>query len=146
MAETTLPVEFLFSLRASLGKAHRMGSGPHGPRAVVDVTGGTFEGPRLRGTLASPGGDWVWSHADGGGGTLDVRLVLLTDDGAAILMTYQGISSIGADGQSRIRTAPLFQTGDERYSWLNRVQAVGIGRRETSEAGAGVAYEVYALQ
>lgn len=146
MPETALPVEFLFAMRATLGKAHRIPGGPHGSRTVVDVPGGSFEGPRLRGAVAGPAGDWVWSHTDGGGGTLDVRVVLVTDDGATILMTYNGVVMTDAQGQSSIRTAPLFQTGDERYTWLNRVQAVGIGHREPEGDGFAVVYDVYALK
>ena len=39
-------------------------------------------------------------------------------------------------------TAPQFETGDERYGWLNDIQAVGIGtfRRGT------VTHDIYALR
>jgi len=39
-------------------------------------------------------------------------------------MTYGGV---GLDGGARLRTAPRFETGDERYLWLNALQAVGLG-------------------
>ena len=45
------------------------------------------------------------------------------------------------DGVMRAKGAPLFETGDERYAWLNSVQAIGLG---SAEAG-GVDYEVYAV-
>ena len=95
---------------------------------VVNASSGTFEGPKLKGTTKGPGGDWVTARADGSL-SLDVRLLLETDDGALILMTYKGISP---DGGKTIRSAPLFETGDERYAWLNNLQAVatgGTGRR-----------------
>lgn len=37
------------------------------------------------------------------------------------------------------RINPLFETGDERYAWLNRVVAVGKGRTEDG----GVRYEIF---
>lgn len=81
-----------------------------------------------------------------GSGKLDVRAQLRTDDGALILMTYFGIALPQQDGTFSIRTAPLFETGDPRYAWLNHVQAVGIG----GTGGAGglefVTYEVYAVR
>jgi hypothetical protein len=41
----------------------------------------------------------------------------------------------------RIITAPLFQAGDERYTWLNAVQAVAVGA-----PGAGsVDYDIYRI-
>ena len=71
-----------------------------------------------------------------GSGRLDVRLLLETDDGALILMQYNGIFT---DGATRIRSAPLFETGDERYAWLNSVQAIGLG----SVGDGDVSYDVY---
>ena len=52
-----------------------------------------------------------------------------------------GIGQLTENG-STIRSAPLFEVGDPRYAWLNRIQAVGIGGR-TGEAL--VVYEIYAL-
>jgi hypothetical protein len=67
-----------------------------------------------------------------------VRLVLRTHDGVDVYMTYSGI---GLDGGARLHTAPLFETGDQRYAWLNAVQGVGTG----SFDGTTVRYSVYAL-
>lgn len=141
MAETTLDVEFLFTLTADLGDTSNalIRNGPEGTRFIVPVTGGSFDGPRLKGTVVTPGGDWVRSRPDGSA-KLDVRIQLVTDDGHSILMTYQGIGVPGDDGL-RIRTAPTFETGAEEYAWLNNVQAVGLG---VSSEG-GVTYEIYAL-
>ena len=67
-----------------------------------------------------------------------MRITLHTDDGAAILMTYCGVG-IPGEGGFALRTAPTFETGDERYAWLNNVQAVAKG-----QPGQGnVSYEVY---
>ena len=52
-----------------------------GQRRVVPVSGGSFEGSRLRGVvLPHAGSDWLLQRADG---TFqqDVRLTLQTDDG-----------------------------------------------------------------
>jgi Protein of unknown function (DUF3237) len=135
---TSLPVEFLFSMHLDL-EPNRviMPNGPHGMRVFVPVLGGTVRGPRITANLhPNSGGDWVHARADGVA-QLDVRLTMLTDDGAPISMEYKGIL-----GPERVpRVAPLFQTGDERYLWLNHVQAVAIGA-----AGKHVVdYEVYAL-
>lgn len=135
---TTLPAEHLFTVTALTDPAPTfIANGPQGTRLLVTVTGGTFEGPRLRGSVVPSGGDWVTLRANGSM-KLDVRITLQTDDGAAILMTYQGI---GTDGGARLRTAPLFETGDERYAWLNDLQAVAHG----GIVDGGVRYEVYGL-
>lgn len=137
MAETTLPVEHLFTLTAATTDPVVIKDGPQGTRTIVAVSGGTFEGEKIKGTIAAaPGGDWVYVRPDGTL-KLDVRLTLLTDDGAVILMSYNGFGT----REAGIRSAPSFETGDERYAWLNSVQGVGIGT-----VGRGtVTYEVYRL-
>ena len=141
MPETSLPVEHLFSLNAKTSGSSLIRFGPAGSRVIVGVTGGSFEGPRLRGTIEPPGGDWV-TLREHGSVRLDVRLTLKTDDDALILMTYQGIGVPKEGGGLDIRSAPLFETGDERYTWLNDVQAIGVG----SPGDGFVKYEVYALK
>ena len=102
---------------------------------------GTFAGPKLSGQIADvAGGDWVVMRPDGSM-KLDVRLVLRTDDDAVIFMTYSGIGHRSADGTTTVRTAPLFETGDERYGWINGIQGVALG---TTGEGT-VTYDVYSL-
>ena len=139
MPETSLPVEHLFSMSIDIGGRSVIRRGP-AARVVVYVTGGQFSGPRLRGKIVpNSGADWVTQREDGSY-RLDVRLTLETDDSAAIFMAYAGVGA-PVDGKNVIRSAPLFETGDERYAWLNRVQAIALG---TSTAES-VSYEVYGL-
>ena len=135
MPETTLPVEHLFRMSIQTALRAIIANGPRGTRAVVDCPEGSFEGERLRGTLHSPGGDWATVAPDGTV-HVDARVLLKTEDGADIFMTYLGI---GTPGGAELRTAPQFQTSDERYTWLNGVQAIGVGGNE----GGVVSYEVY---
>ncbi|MCC6436688.1 MAG: DUF3237 domain-containing protein [Acidimicrobiales bacterium] len=139
MAADQLPVDHLFTLQltAAMDEAYHVRGGPAGRRIIAAVTGGTFEGPRLRGTVAPmTGADWVTIRPDKSM-RLDVRLVLQADDGGTIYMYYGGIVT---DGQAR--TAPYFETGDAQHAWLNNVQAVGIG----TVSADGPRYEVYALR
>jgi Protein of unknown function (DUF3237) len=136
---TSLPVEFLFSMHLDLEPNRvMMPNGPHGMRVFVPVLGGTVTGPKITGNLhPNSGGDWVHARADGVA-QLDVRLTMVTDDGAVIAMEYRGV--LGKDRVPRV--APLFQTGDERYLWLNNIQGVGIG----VSGKHTVDYDFYALQ
>ncbi len=141
---TTLPVEYLGTFVANTKAVAPIAvAGPSGTRLTVTVTGGTFVGPKVNGALVdgAAGGDWAMLRADGTL-VLDVRANIRTDDGADIYVTYGGIGVPDAAGNYSIRTAPLFQTGDERYAWLNNVQAVGIGRT----TDAGVEYDIYGVQ
>ena len=133
-------LEYLGTLRADTGTRTVIENAPQGTRTVVEVNGGRFEGARLKATVQIPAGDWITNRADGSY-RLDVRLTLKTDDGALILVTYNGIGQTTATGAS-LRIAPLFETGDPRYVWLTRLQAVGIGER----VGTTVKYDIYALK
>lgn len=141
MAKKQLDVEYLFTMNLDMGDTSHalIRNGPAGTRYVAPVGGGTFEGPRIKGTVVPPGGDWVRSRSDGTA-KLDVRLQLVADDGASILMCYEGIGVPTDDGLS-VRTAPTFETGAEPHAWLNNVQAVGIGL----SSGGTVTYDIYAL-
>jgi hypothetical protein len=56
-------------------------------------------------------------------------------------VTYNGIGHTTAAGAS-LRAAPLFETGDSRYAWLARLQAVAVGER----VGTALSYDIYALK
>ena len=141
MANDTLAVEHLFTMTCTTAPAIKVSGTPSGTRLLYAVTGGTVEGPHLRGTVTpSPGGDWASVGPDGTLG-VDVRLVLQPEDGDAILFSYTGVAWRGADGAVEVRVACRFESGAGPYAWLNGVQAVGIGR----SGGRSVTYEVYRL-
>jgi hypothetical protein len=116
----------LMTLRLSLASKQEFGSGPHGARVTFPVIGGSFEGDRLRGKVLPGGGDWVVKRADGVL-ELDLRITLETDDGVLIHMTFEGIRDDGAPGAPYFRTLPRFETANTKYSFLNRLLAVGTG-------------------
>jgi len=80
----------LMSLRFSTAPTQNVGAGPHGTRITFPITGGSFDGERLRGTVLPGGDDWVIKRLDGVL-ELDLRVTLETDDGALIHMTFEGI-------------------------------------------------------
>jgi hypothetical protein len=100
-----------------------IGVTPHGTLSIFPVTGGTFEGERLRGKVLAGGGDWVVARADGTF-DLDLRVTLQTDDGAFVHMTFTGVRD---DANHYLRTLPRFETAAPKYAFLNRLLAVGIG-------------------
>lgn len=144
-------LEHLVTYQASLKPPVDVGGGPYGLRRIFDVTGGSFEGPRMRGKLLPSGGDWILIGPDGYG-RLDVRATFETHDGALVYLTYYGViemndkivAALGKGvaasyGDSYFMTSPRFETGDARYAWLNRVVAVAEGRVIPS----AVEYRVY---
>ena len=144
-------LEYLMTYRAELRPPVDVGAGPAGVRQIFDVTGGQFEGPRLKGELLPSGADWLLMGPDGVG-RLDVRGTFKTDDGAHVYVQYSGILVMNEKvqqalaqgretqyGDSDFFTQPRFETGDERYAWLNSIVAIGEGRLIPS----AVEYRVY---
>ena len=62
--------------------------------------------------------------APDGTGIVDVRMTLETDDGALVFVEYSGRTDMTT---GIAYTAPTFRTGDDRYRWMNGIQAVGKG-------------------
>lgn len=147
-----MKLEPLLTYRADLKPPQEVGAGPFGNRMIFEVTGGDFDGRAISGKLLTCGGDWLLAGADGYG-RLDVRATFATGDGALIYMQYYGVIEMNAGvmgalgggeatdyGDQHFMTAPRFETGDERYAWLNQVVAVAEGRVLPTPA---VEYRVY---
>jgi hypothetical protein len=133
-------LEALMTVTATLTTPMMISALPCGERVLVDVKGGVFEGPNLKGTLDASGGDWV-TIAPNGSTRLDVRLVLRTHDGVPILMRYRGVMVERVGGQRVAHVAPLFQAPAGPYDWLNHVQAIGVGEQD----GDRVVYRLFRL-
>jgi hypothetical protein len=119
---------------------------------------GRVEGPRLKGAILPPTADWLRAMT-GGSLPVDARMSLRTDDGADIHVQYGGVIVIAPADFARMAagetlsaaemyfvTAPVFQTADPRYAWLNHVQAVGKAVALKGGEGGYVRYEVFAVQ
>ena len=117
-----------------------IGPTPAGLRRIAPVTGGTFSGERLRGTVLG-GADWLINRADAVM-VIDVRLTLETDNGALIYLAYQGRFLAEPEVMARfakgaqlqphefsLAMTAKFECGDPRYSWLNNAVVVGTGEQ-----------------
>jgi Protein of unknown function (DUF3237) len=113
----------LMVLRLATPATHEIGSTPQGTLTIFPVSGGSFEGERLRGKVLAGGGDWVTAHTNGAL-SLDLRVTLETDDGGLIHMTFTGVRD---DANHYFRTVPRFETAVPKYAFLNRLLAVGTG-------------------
>ncbi len=114
---------------------------PNGVRQIVLVTGGWMKSPKFTVTDTLPGsGDWLRIRNDGVM-ELDVRAALKLDDDNLIYINYGGIAAVPESVFGRIlggeevdpseyyfRVAPRFQTGSEKYGWLNNVICVANGK------------------
>lgn len=139
LEDDTLQSEFLVNLTLEAQSPHEVG-GAGGGRLVVPVSGGVFDGPRMKGTVIPPSGDWILERPDGSR-VLDVRLLLQTDDAQAVYVSWRGIAYDLPGGGLFARILPVFETRAANYAWLNNVVSVGVYRG----LARGIAYRVYRI-
>ncbi|HEX6321560.1 MAG TPA: DUF3237 domain-containing protein [Burkholderiales bacterium] len=134
-------LERLFRAEITLAPPQELGDTPRGRRRIIGISGGRFSGERLSGRVLPGGADWQVIRADGVA-DLDARYTLETEDGALIYVRNRGVrhgppevlrqlAAGEAVDPARyyMRTTPLFETGDARYAWLNRIVCVATGAR-----------------
>jgi Protein of unknown function (DUF3237) len=151
---TELKSRHLFTVTLQLHPLEDIGNTPAGHRRVFPISGGEFSGERIRGSVLPVAGSDLLLNRPDGSSQQDVRLVLKTDDGALIVMTYRGVRHASSEINARIargepvaaseyyfRTAPFFETASEKYGWLNRIVAVGVGDRKPDS----VVYEIFEI-
>src|SRR6478672_12780867 len=137
-----MDTRLLMVMQVKVGTVLNLGAVPYGSRRTAPLSGGTFEGPRLRGTvLPNSSADWQLLRSDGVL-EMDLRVTLRTDDGALISMGSFGLRHgppevMAAIGRGEtvdpatyyFRTLPRFETAHPAYAFLNRLVAVATGDR-----------------
>ena len=146
-------LEFVFAADVSVDAPQELGDVAKGGRCIVPITGGTFSGPDLRGTVVPGGADFQVLRGDSVA-ELEARYTLRTDDGALIYVRNHALRHGPADvmaalaagcpvapGSYYFRGATFFETGAARYTWLTRHIVVCTGQREP----AGVKLRFYKM-
>lgn len=146
---TTLPepqLEYAFEIRVDVSADLRIGRGADELLTFTPITGGTVDGPLLRGEVLAGGGDWAVERS--GTAQLEARYLLRADDGAVIdilnrgyfratpevLVRYErGEEVAESDPGVYFRTAPVFQTDAPKHRWLADHQFVGLARDENGQ-------------
>ena len=137
----SIGLDYLFTITLFAPKLDLVGDTPLGKRIIANVDGGKFEGPKIKGTVQAPAGDWLLIRADNSV-QLDVRISLLTDDGTLVYMSYHGLR-VGKQSvldrltagdhvnpsEYYMRITCRFETEDGSYGWLNNLLAIGTGQR-----------------
>ena len=110
----TPQLEFALQLKVTLGEAYSCGETQHGRRTIIPITGGTFEGPNIKGTIVNGGADYQIANS-AGRTELEAIYCIKTDDDVCIHIRNRGII---ADGY--FKCAPQFEApADSKYAWLN---------------------------
>lgn len=137
-AQTTLESEYIMSMVLQIAGAPMNA----GHTNVAPLGGGTFSGPGLNGTILPGGADWM--TVESGHSSLDVRVTLQTDDGEYIYLSYVGVMH-STDSGLYWKVTPNFQTGSEKYDWVNHIVAVGQGYLEDGDFANGIFYDIFQI-
>ena len=129
-------------IRAELADILKFGATPYGERRIINILGGTVEGPKLKGKILPGGADWQIVRADGVV-HLEARYTVETDSGGLILVNSEGYRHGPAEVMARLardetvdpslyyfRAFMRFETADPTAAFLNRILAIGYGARE----------------
>ncbi len=148
-------LELLYRASIAVDKPQLFGPTPQasGERRIINITGGEFDGARLKGKVLQGGADWQVIRSDAVA-QLEARFTMQTDDGALLHVRNFGFrhgspeviarlfsGEVVDPAQYYFRMTPLIETGDARYAWLNSLIMVGSGMRTKDR----VIYDVYGL-
>jgi hypothetical protein len=136
---------FAFELRVQVGPPLVVGPVAGGTRRIVQILGGSFQGPGIKGKVVPGGADWQMIQADGFS-ALDTRYTLETDAGQTIYVQNAGVRHAAPDVMAKLlagqpvdpatvyfRTVPRFETAAADLQWLARSVFVGTGERNPSD-------------
>lgn len=144
----TPQLEFALQLKVTLGQAFSIENTQHGRRTVIPITGGTFEGPGIKGTILNGGADYQLANAQGRT-ELEAIYCIKTDDGVYIHVRNRGIIAGGQDADGKptfyFRAAPQFEApADSKYGWLNN--ALFVCAPEFSQQFQGIVLNVWKIK
>lgn len=140
-------LEFALQLKVTIGEAYGIDNTQHGRRTIIPITGGTFEGPRLKGTIINGGADYQLNTESRT--ELEAIYCIRTDDGINIHVRNKGIIYNGKDAEGNpifyFRAAPTFEApADSKYAWLNN--ALFVCTPEWSQDFKGIILNVWMVK
>jgi hypothetical protein len=145
----------VYRLEATLGAPIELGDTDHGHRRIAPLTGGTFSGPTINGTLL-PGASADWQTVRRDGTTIgDIRYTLQTDSGDVLYVQSRSTRHGSSDVLARLgagddvdpseytfRASTQIETAAAELDWLNKGVFVSVGGRLPSR----VVYETYLIE
>ena len=122
--ENAPQLEYVVELKVKCEGAYQVGQTSHGNRFIIPIVGGTFEGPKMKGTILPGGADYQLQDNEHGRTEVEAIYSIKTDDGVNIHVRNRGLICTGKDEngnpQFYFRTTPQFEAPfDSKYAWLN---------------------------
>ena len=147
--KNTPQLEFALQLKVTLGEAYSCGETQHGRRTIIPITGGTFEGPNIKGTIINGGADYQIANTALNRTELEAIYCIKTDDGVNIHIRNRGIINSGKDANGNpsfyFKCAPQFEApADSKYAWLNN--ALFVCSPDFSQQFKGIVLNVWRVK
>lgn len=147
--QNTPQLEFALQLKVTLGEAYSCGETQHGRRTIIPITGGTFEGPNIKGTIINGGADYQIANTALNRTELEAIYCIKTDDGVNIHIRNRGIINSGKDANGNpsfyFKCAPQFEApADSKYAWLNN--ALFVCSPDFSQQFKGIVLNVWRVK
>ena len=147
--QNTPQLEFALQLKVTLGEAYSCGDTQHGQRTIIPITGGTFEGPNIKGTIINGGADYQLGNKALNRTELEAIYCIKTDDGVNIHVRNRGIIANGKDENGNptfyFKAAPQFEAPvDSKYAWLNN--AIFVCQPDFSGGFKGIVLNVWKVK
>jgi hypothetical protein len=134
----TPTLEWVMTVKATIDAAIEMGKTPNGQRRVIPISGGSFEGPAIKGIVMQGGEDWQLVRDDGTT-LLDAQYALRTEDGTiirvhnAVLVSQQPPQGESKTPTRYTRSSVKFEAPLGQYDWLNKAVFVGTLKADLSQ-------------
>ena len=139
-------LRFAFEAYVDVAPSEHVGNGAGDVLDLTPITGGTVDGPRLRGAIVPGGGDWAVLRG-AGVYKLDARYLFRAEDGALIdivnrgywrALTSEALARAQAgrrleESEVYFRTSPVFRTDAPAHRWLAETVFVGFAREEAGQ-------------
>ena len=138
---TAPKLEYFCELKVKIKPALIVGETPHGTRRIIPISGGSFEGPQIKGEILDGGADWQVVRKDGVS-ELEAHYQIKTDDGVIIYIKNTGLRVATPEVAARIgrgepvnpseyyfRAVPKFEAPTGKYGWMNNAIFICTGER-----------------
>jgi hypothetical protein len=147
--QNTPQLEFALQLKVTLGEAYSCGDTQHGQRTIIPITGGTFEGPNIKGTIINGGADYQLGNKALNRTELEAIYCIKTDDGVNIHVRNRGIIANGKDENGNptfyFKATPQFEAPvDSKYAWLNN--AIFVCQPDFATGFKGIVLNVWKVK
>jgi hypothetical protein len=126
-------LEFVCELKVTVDKPMRLGVTSHGERRIIPITGGTFEGPQMKGIILNGGADYQFVNKENTRTEIEAIYTIQTEDGVLIHIRNVGLVIKTLENAEKLakgepmdasknyfRAAPKFEAPEgSKYDWLN---------------------------